>query len=353
MKLISILPLFLYFSLGTGIKTFAQDQFAPLGAEWWYQGNSYDFTFAPPWWTPNSKWTDHAQVTGDTVINDITCRKMVLERKAKHGNNPDSTAITQTGNFYFYDNTDTVFIFNEGRSQFTPLYIFNVAVNDTICLPVPTAPANTDSNFCFVVDSIQTELFDGIPLRSFYTRTLIPEGQLLSLNWGYAIYRDIIDGGWISIGKYTEKLGGTWPLISSLFPMSSFHNVDGGIAIGFPSGNLSCYQDNEISISLSNIPCDSIPPPVSGIKKVNNLPDFITIFPNPTTDHITLLNKKNWPVNTTIQAYDILGRSVALDKAAINGDQLVYNLNGFSTGVYLLKINIDDNVFYHKILVQK
>lgn len=162
----------------------AQDTFAPVGAEWWYGGDNYDYSFWPGS-EENFKWVDHVQSLSDTMVAGVNCRKLTATRIRKNGITPDSAFTALASTFYVYDNTDTVFIFSDSSSKFIPLYVFNVQENDTVCLS-GLFHLSSDSTFCYVVDSIRTELFDTSHLRTFYTHTLIDSGQNLSVNWGIA-----------------------------------------------------------------------------------------------------------------------------------------------------------------------
>ncbi len=329
-----------------------QNQFAPQGAEWWYQGDSYDFMFGPPWWIPNRTWTDHVLVSGDTVITGISCRKIHVERRLKNAEFPDSISTTRAW-FYVYDNIDTAFVLHNNLNRFTPLYVYNAAVNDTICLPITPGTSvwdiPIDSSFCFMIDSIVMEPFGGVMLKSFYTHTLMPEDQRHSSNWG----------AWntnthkYNSGKYTEKLGGTWPLTAGLFPLYSSHNVDGGIVERLPSGKLSCYQDNELNLKMSDIACDSIPTPFTGLKKVGGLPGFISLFPNPVSGKITLSSSMSWPKHTQIILHDMMGRTYNPGYVIMQPGRLECDLSKLPEGLYFLHVQVNNQVYAHKIVVHR
>src|SRR5690606_11769016 len=105
-------------------------------------------------------------------VGSKACRKVLARRDERIGNGPlVSGSISK--NLFIYDNVDTVFIYSETLQSFVPLYILSASEQDTICLPVPE-PAFTQgvTEYCFVVDSIRTEEFDNVPLKSFYTRAL-------------------------------------------------------------------------------------------------------------------------------------------------------------------------------------
>src|SRR5690606_30940263 len=124
-------------------------------------------------------------------------------------------------------NSDTVFFYNSIFNRFTPLYIFNAQEGDTICLPVIPAPEagyndlrihplTGDTSFCFRIDSIRTEMFDGVPLRVFYTYAIgeystastIGFLEYPSYNWSAGLLSDEsheMHAPKDNTGKYIEK----------------------------------------------------------------------------------------------------------------------------------------------------
>lgn len=77
---------------------FAQTPFAPVGAEWYH-----DMAYG----------VFHSVVTGDTVINGISCRHIAVLPMVKNSLQAPPVGNLSTYNFYVYDNTDTVFIYND------------------------------------------------------------------------------------------------------------------------------------------------------------------------------------------------------------------------------------------------
>ncbi len=102
---------------------YVQDTFAPLGAEWWYQGDNYHFTTWQGDLYFNETWTDHVQVTKDTLINYISCREVKVSQTTLDGRDPDYPVESEPRYWYFYDNRDTTFVYNGHLQRFMPLYI--------------------------------------------------------------------------------------------------------------------------------------------------------------------------------------------------------------------------------------
>src|ERR1700748_3332033 len=120
--------LFLLLGFAIHLQSQAQTAFAPIGAEWWYGGDVFDCA-SPLLSQPEASfWTDHVKATGDTTINGTFCTILTASRIKSANGNKD----TFTTQFYMYDNTDTVFVYNDSMAGFAPLYIFNFHPGDTV-----------------------------------------------------------------------------------------------------------------------------------------------------------------------------------------------------------------------------
>lgn len=119
----------------------------------------------------------------DTTLAGRPCRKLIATRYERNGLSPDVTSITKQDNFFIYNNEDTVFLYDRNVGDFTLLYIFNLNEGDTVCIRVPN-PELPGMDFSYIIDSIKTEYYDTIQLRSYYNHTLLPSGSSNSINWG-------------------------------------------------------------------------------------------------------------------------------------------------------------------------
>jgi hypothetical protein len=333
----------------------AQNTFAPVGAEWWYAGNNFDYNSAPSTLPAYQKstWTDHLKSIKDTVINGTNCRQLKVTRMQKNATKPDSVFVADTAFIYLYDNTDTVFVFNQKALQFTPLYIFNTPVGDTVTLPAFDTTYHSIDTFSYVMDSVKTETFGSQQLQSFYIHSFDTIGMGNALNWGFGIISP--DGNLIFKGKFTKKIGGNWGNVGGLFPAVSHICLDCGVDIGFPSGKLTCYSDSTMSITLSAIPCDSILPPaiIVGVKELNISNIGINIFPNPAKDQVTISLKNALKNDLHVNISDITGhqlQSIILSKQIA---ELNINVAAYPAGVYLMTLESGGERYYHKMVVQK
>mgnify|MGYP003576790904 FL=1 len=262
MKRFSVILLTMLITLSAN----GQGSFAPVGAEWHYQDHysRYDV------WNSGSAWLDHVRVEKDTAIDGVACRKLVVSRWSKSAGN-NNAYLTSTKNLFVYDNVDTVFMFNQYSNSFRPLYVFNASVGDTVCVSTfaePDAWHYPDSNFYYVVDSINVELYDMIPLKTFYTTSLLPiEKGKGSFNFGDIIIREMPNAQpqRYHSGKYTEKLGGSSSFSSLLPNFRLAWAVDWTYPNDAPVGNIMCYSDSNVNIRNSLLPCDSFAAPLVGI----------------------------------------------------------------------------------------
>lgn len=86
----------------------------------------------------------------------------------------------------------------------------------------------------------------------------------------------------------------------------------------------------------------------SGIKINDEIPEII-VFPNPATDYVRFESEQTLLDN--IEVYNISGELVA--KEIINSAEFSLNVSNFAKGLYMIKIQAQDNkVFTRKILIQ-
>jgi len=334
-----------------GLTAQGQGTFAPLGAEWWLGGQSLSYTFWPGGFMGgNHKWTDHMKSVADTTIDNINCRKLLVNRYKRMEANPDSTFIDESTDYFVYDNVDTVFIYNNYAGGFTPLYVFNAQEQDTICIPLLAQSFGRD-HFCYVIDSIRTELFDTTHLRAFYTRVIGADTQLQSFNWGRA-RPDFTHGEpfWVNNGRYVEKIGGFYESITSLLPYSSHNNQYGGMGINLPSGSIKCYSDSSTNIVWTSGNCDAVE--LTSLQNVEDYTLDLKLYPNPAKDKVMFSTNNIFNEATQITIFDISGRQVWSTMLASNNKIWAINLPDLNKGMYLLKAKNSKGLMQQKLLLE-
>lgn len=335
--------------------SYAQQTFAPVGAEWWYSGNYYDYIaeqsydrFNPA--PPNYTWVTHVQSVGDTVIAGISCRHLVCSDKVRMATNPDSIRSGGNRSVFVYDNTDTVFVYSGNAGRFIPLYIFNVSAGDTVCL---SGLFNWlgDTTFCYVVDSIRMALYDTSHLKTYYTHTLI-EHTYYSINWGKLYW---VNGSVLHKGQYTEKLGGTMAEVGGLYPTLSTRYSDGNYSsnIGPFFGTLNCYNDTAHAIKLTPLNCDFIlHPGYLSLEDKKSLPSYISVYPNPVNERIMITSTKKLNADADIRVFDITGKEIAHLKLGKTEPKISYDTQALPEGLYLLRLNMEDAAYYYKMMIR-
>lgn len=343
--------LLLCFALLTLQTSFAQGQFAPVGAEWWYHGNDGHYLIVGGW---HRVWVDHVEVVGDILIDGIEARKINIMRTAKLKWEPTVAIPADSAQLFVYDTPDTVFIYDTNRTSFIPLYVYNVSEGDTVTLPVPFYQSGGISDydsFSFVVDSIRMENFDTTALRSFYIHTVTKENDTQSFTWGGWSWHDH-DLSPARKGRYTERLGGVWNQYSSLLPIREIYLMDYHLGLNLPTGELACYADPNYSIHLAVLPCDSlIDYPLSIVDDKAKLTG-ISIYPNPATDIINIAALNNLPANTTATLFDISGRMLLSSQLSGNATTEI-NIAHLPKGLYWMHISANGQApVYRKIVLR-
>ncbi|WP_118949797.1 T9SS type A sorting domain-containing protein [Taibaiella helva] len=337
-----------------GVRAYSQNQFAPVGAEWWYYSVYIEYQSTPRVQT-NS--TFHTQSLKDTVIDGIACRKVITDIRSEvyggfHPYNMD---------YFFYDNADTVFIYNENFNRFTPLFVYNAQEGDTICLPVPPTPGGPshadlrpnpisgDTSFCFVLDSVRVLLYDTAHLRTYFIHPLKAPGTspfnttaYPAYNWGIAV------GGTNDRfpGTYVERIAGNFLPTRLILNMADVYTTTYA-----PYDTLRCYSDSFYSIKMTAGPCDTLYPIPVGIKDPKPARELLELYPNPATRQLGLAFKTPLREEVSLSFFDITGRAVFRTVLAPGARQATIDVRQWPNGLYLLRLQKGQEVYYEKIAV--
>jgi len=332
--------------LFTGTASYSQHSFAPIGAEWWFYYNTSVNWESPSYQRSN---TCRARSVGDTIVDGTACRKVTVEAyvQTKYFS-PDSLVNeTHIKDYYFYDNTDTVFVYNAIFQRFTPIYIFNAQEGDTVCLPVvesplddnPINPITGDTSFCFVVDSIRQVQYDTTWLKTFYTNAIeIPEDDSplhrLTFSWNGTGGKE----------AYIERI------IGGFFPLRMRNCVDCTYFPMNPGGRLRCYSDGSTHIKLVPEPCDTFYS--LGISQTQTAANILKIYPNPAGDQFHILLKQNAQADIGLTITDIAGRIVLQTTLVKQAQQKTMSTATWAEGLYFLRFQTADGIYYDKIVIR-
>jgi hypothetical protein len=336
----------LFLTVISGYTLHAQS-FAPVGAYWCYTGSSSILTAEP---LETAKWTDTVRSEKDTIVNGVACRKLSAYRRELRLNFTDT--FRTTANYYVYDNTDTVFIYSPFHEDFVPLYIFNLGSGDTLCLPIPFPEfAANITEYCFTIDSVVTQNINSFPLKSVYTRTIVANGDSVSVGFGK------YDHDWGNPGKYTELVGGgmvNFPAFG-LLPTATLYSPDGlghprKIA-GLPNGQLSRYTDVQHQLSLAQNNCDFIGAGTVSIEDVSLLKG-ITVYPNPVKGVFFISSEEPFYRNYQLKIFDHLGRTVISDQVPKGGTKIKLDIGSIAPGMYILELRGTDSQYRQKLSIR-
>ncbi|MFN3529717.1 MAG: T9SS type A sorting domain-containing protein [Bacteroidia bacterium] len=289
--------------------TLAQN-FAPVGAKWYYDSSLGGAT-------PRFGAYRLYEVTKDTLINGQSCRLIKQSRHAVSG-------MQNLADVYVYEANDTVFYYHTTLQRFSPLYMLNVQVGDTLTFDVPAEfpafdPAQT--HWQAVADSIVPLVIAGDTVRSFYTTSLVDN------NFNFTPYG--------FHGPYLEKIGSTFLLTPQ--PLTIIPEWDGG---------LRCYEDAALSVNLMQVACDFLT--ASSVAE-NRLLQQVRFFPNPAQSELRLENNNQQEV--TYELHDVQGRLLLAGQLQPGSQSL--GLQGFQAGMYLLQFRSESQIRTERLLISR
>lgn len=372
-----------------GMTTFAQAEFAPVGAKWTYYKQTYSSgpggieKFVT--YTCDSSYTSEgrtikriqSEIRQQTVTYDIALSKYVF-----------SNRTTEYKTDSLYEQNDTVFLYNRLFEKFTPLYLFNVQAGDTITLPVfDTVLADPllhfsdfvtafDSTFTFRVTAVDTINYNGNALKTIFTEpvfeidwstyTLTDMHQTFKpvSNWGTDFATLMLknpnppgngpDSFKLRVpqGGYARTLGG---LGAGLAPEHTIIFNSNTIADGYyyTFAPMICYEDS--AFSYYNSPafqdnCDTfkVNTPLS-LKQIN-ANSTIKIYPNP-AQNILHIDVEKSGRDMNIKVVNLLG-SVVVEHTVLKEQQNTINISALNTGIYLAVIETGGTRYYYKFVKQ-
>lgn len=276
----------------------AQTVFAPKGAIWNYfldsDGIGTNFRY---------------EVEKDTIYSGRLCSKINSKRVSK-------SSITELSPVYFCTSGDTVLYYHDSLKSFTPLYIFNVKVGDTLALAAPRFFATYLDTARFRVKKVDTAIIDGLPLRTVYTETI---------DYHYFL------------NKYTERVGAY--CVANIFGFDATKTA-------MHTEGIRCYRDKEIEEQFysDKWDCGYVPNNIDEKAIANN----IRIYPNPANQQLFVeIAAQNAKGN--IQIIGIDGR--ILSQQEIKGADNKLDLSSISNGLYFLNVITEQKNFSRLISV--
>jgi len=283
--------LILLILVGISLQNFAQD-FAPIGTEW-----HWDERFA---FSGNIDFIKF-QSEKDTLINDVLCKKIIKRHKIFCNDRPDVE--------YLFTRNDTVFFLDTIFNGFQILYDFNAQTNDSWIILLKDETNDIDS-LTITVDSTDFQQINDSILKVLYV----------------TYYKNDESRPQIYNSKIIERIGD----IQYMFNWFPFSEI---VCDANYSNGLRCYQDSVIGLYSTGIAnsCDYTYI-WTGIEQCNN-EDLISIYPNPTTEKVTIeISKK---ANLELRITDFLGKTHLQNDFS---ESINIDLSDFKKGIYLISV---------------
>jgi hypothetical protein len=299
--------LLILFLIITNCSFYAQD-FAPIGAEWYY-GEGYAFS--------GDKNYIKFTVVKDTVINGKSCRKITKRHKVEC-NLRDFTE-------YMYSSNDSVFYYDTTFNNFQTLYVFDAQPSDSWVLEYTDEDDELDS-LITTVDSVSN-----IQINSQSLRQLHVTYEKIDENRNRTHSSTII-----------EKIGD----VKYMFNWNPMSHI---ICDMNSSEGLRCYEDGNLGLYSTGLAdsCDLVYD-WSGIDEVISSIQ-IEVFPNPAETYVEISISDFNDFN--ISLFDLNGRLIKSKK--VDGSDQKLKLSSIHKGVYFIQIKRDNQVLGYQKLVKQ
>jgi hypothetical protein len=298
--------------------TYAQTEFAPIGAKWYY-GYYKDIELR----LPNEYFTYES--VKDTIVSGRNCSKLniwyyTLQKDSIYW-----------GFDLIYSDSGRVYYFY--KNNFLLLYDFNVKLGDTLNLLLfnPNIPGLKDLPDIHYVKyrvwETGTILVNNEQLRYYNLSTISIDSLILrtkQLYFNNRIYEKIGD---------TNFIYGS--LISTIdwYPFRSY---------------LRCYSDNNLQYHVNNsVPCDTI---ITGINEDLTEKSAIILYPNPVYEKFYIkLKTSHFNIRNNFKIIDLLGHEYKFNQEQLNDQTYLIDISELQAGTYFLII-IDSRPFYQKLI---
>lgn len=244
-------------------------------------------------------------LTGDTIFNNLDYKKVyrIVDDSTLNFENMTYFAAIRE------NDTKQVFVKLTDFDDEILIYDFSLEVGDTMFSNSPSGYLNYDNCIITGIDTIEIE--NNQLRRRFkinYTKDFWVEG-IGSLG---GLFNPIMD---YIIGSHCE---------------------------------LTCLKHNETAIYVNNPECEKcFCTLLTSVEKLEKGKDFISIYPNPTTNDLTI-DIKNEKGIASIKLFNSYGKQ--LENRELNSFPAKLNIDYLPKGVYIVQVNIDNNSYKRKII---
>lgn len=77
----------------------------------------------------------------------------------------------------------------------------------------------------------------------------------------------------------------------------------------------------------------------------------VVIYPNPTNNFFIINWQSKDLLNATIQLFDLEGSELNLNSYTEN-EKIIFSVNNFPSGIYIMKFSTDQKVFYRRLAIK-
>lgn len=277
------------------------NEFAPVGAKWWYNS------------VPNPIGTGGVVATieslGDTMIAGNICRKVIMD--------PFYDYLFYSNYFYIYEDSGRVYRYYKVSDEFHKIYDFNLEPGDSY--------------------TVYTENSSGVICDSLFVELLSTE--IININGMNLIQQNVLtsgsDIGYVWGDTIIERIGNNY------FFVPYFDLVD------IPFLPLRCYEDTIIGhYETGNAEsCDFI------LELEIDVANTVSIFPNPVQNYLNIIfHENNFDIDKCM-IYSIDGRIIFTNFIQLDERKIMLDLHELQFGIYYAKlISINKNVAFINIV---
>lgn len=285
---------------------YEQNEFAPIGAEWFYDEQ---FTFSGD--------VDYIKFTSekDTLVNGKMCRKITKRHKLICNDRPETE--------FLYPSNDTVYFFDTIFNEFQILYVFDANAGDSWFIKVKDEILGLDS-FEIYVDSVSSLQVNEKKLKVLYVTYY---GNDVDLPEGFS-------------STIIEKIGDVQYMFN-WYPRS--YVCDANYTRG-----LRCYKDIDIGQYSTGIrgSCDYTHVWTDIGKR--NFNDKIKIYPNPTKKYLEI--NCETVSEYKVEIYDIKGKFL-LSTKFFNSIEIL-DVSNLEAGYYVVVIRDAQGILGYRKLIK-
>lgn len=265
------------------------NEFAPIGAKWWYSTTEPEAGGGPLTITSIK----------DTLIDGKSCSILIFD--------PLPNAVIDNDSLLIYQDDFKIYRYFPQLSNFYPLYNFALGPGDSYFCYTLGLDLLLDSILITIVDTT-TETINSTPLKKQIIQTTG------NYDWGTDVY---------------EILGN----MQMLLPVYG--------VVEIIEGPLRCYEDINLGHFETGIvsDCDEI---VTNILELNS--PIINIYPNP-ADNTLIINSGIQNTLSKVEIIDINGIT-KVEYLAPESVNNTFDISNLSTGIYIVKISYLNSIHF-------